>query len=237
MKINLRAWCLGAALALMGSTVIPARADQWNKETRLEINQPLEIPGKVLTPGTYIFKLADSQSDRNIVQVWSVDAGGRRKFVTTVFAVSDYDMETPDKTIIRLEERPSGSAQAIHSWFYPGENTGWQFVYPKSERFQLAADPAVAEPPAPVAAAPVLPDPPVETLVQEPPAEPTLVESAVVEEEAPVLIPGETSDPDNDLDSTLPETAGHSITELAAGIATLGLGLLTVLAGRRRAEA
>ena len=53
MKINLHAWCLGAALALMGSTVIPARADEWNKETRLEINQPLEIPGKILMPGTY----------------------------------------------------------------------------------------------------------------------------------------------------------------------------------------
>jgi hypothetical protein len=236
MKINLRAWCLGAALALMGSTVIPARADQWNKETRLEINEPLEIPGKVLTPGTYIFQLADNQSDRNIVQVWSVDAGGRRKFVTTFFAISDYDMETPDKTIIRLEERPSGSPQAIHSWFYPGENTGWQFVYPKSERFQLAADRAVAEPPAPVAAAPVLPDPPVETVVQEPPAEPTLVEPGVVEEEV-ALIPGETSGPDDDLASTLPETAGHSIAGLAAGIAALGFGLLIVFAGRRRAEA
>jgi hypothetical protein len=233
MKINLRAWCLGAALALMGSTVIPARADQWNKETRLEINGPLEIPGKVLTPGTYIFKLADNHGDRNIVQAWSVDAGGRRKFVTTFFAISAYDMETPDKTIIRLEERPSGSPQAIHSWFYPGENTGWQFVYPKSKSFQLAADRAVAEPPAPVAAAPVLPDPPVETVVPEP----TLVELTVIEEEVPVLIPSETSDPDNSLDSTLPETAGHSIAELAAGIATLGLGLLIVCAGRRRAEA
>jgi hypothetical protein len=236
MKINLRAWCLGAALALMGSTVIPARADEWNKETRLEINQPLEIPGKILVPGTYIFKLADSQTDRNIVQVWSVDADGRQKFVTTVLTISDYDIKTPDKTIIRLEERPSGSPQAVHSWFYPGDNTGWQFVYPKSESFQLAADRAFAEPPAPVAAAPVLPDPPVETVVEEPPAEPTLAEPAVVEEEV-VLIPGETSDPDDDLDSTLPETAGHSIAELAAGIATLGLGLLIVIAGRRRAEA
>src|ERR1700680_4715652 len=106
-------------------------------------------------------------------------------------AIPDYREETPGKTIIKFEERPSGSPQAIHSWFYPGENTGWQFVYPKSENFQLAADRAFAEPPAPVAAAPFLPAPPVETVVQEPPAEPTLVEPAVVEEEVPVLIPGE----------------------------------------------
>jgi len=120
MKRNLHAWCLGAALALMGSTVIPARADEWNKETRLEINQPLEIPGKILMPGTYIFTLADSQADRNIVQVWSVDADGRRKLVTTVLTISDYDINTPDKTIIRLKERPSGSPLAIHSWFLSG---------------------------------------------------------------------------------------------------------------------
>jgi len=157
---------------------------------------------------------------------------GRQKFATTVLTISAYDINTPDKTIIRLEERPSGSPQALHSWFYPGENAGWQFVYRKSKRFQIAAEGVVAEPPAPIAASPVLPDPPAETVLQESPVEP-----AVVEEEALVLVPYETGEPETDYDPTLPETAGHSMTELAAGVTTLGLGLLTVLAGRRRAEA
>jgi len=74
-------------------------------------------------------------------------------------------------------------------------------------------------------------------VVQEPPAEPALVEPAVVEEEALVLAPYETGEPETAYDPMLPETAGHSMTELAAGFTTLGLGLLTVFAGRRRAKA
>src|SRR6266567_4358790 len=108
MKIRLSTWWLGAALALTGSTIMPAMADQWNKETRLEAKEPLEIPGKVLAPGTYIFKLADSPSDRNIVEVFSEDANDKQKLVTTILAISAYRMETPEKPIIRLEERASG---------------------------------------------------------------------------------------------------------------------------------
>jgi len=31
---------------------------------------PVEIPGKALPAGTYVFKLLDSQGNRNIVQVF-----------------------------------------------------------------------------------------------------------------------------------------------------------------------
>ena len=46
--------------------------------------------------------------------------------------VPDYLGETPDKPVVHFEERPSGSPEAVHSWFYPGENTGWEFVYPNA---------------------------------------------------------------------------------------------------------
>ena len=32
-------------------------------------------------------------------------------------------------TFMLLRVRPTGSPEAIHSWYYPGDNTGWQFVY------------------------------------------------------------------------------------------------------------
>jgi hypothetical protein len=43
----------------------------------------------------------------------------------------DYMLQTPDKPMIHLEERRSGMPEAIESWYYPGDNTGWEFVYPK----------------------------------------------------------------------------------------------------------
>ena len=227
--MKLGAWWLGAALALIGSTITPAMADEWNKETRLEINEPLEIPGKVLTPGKYVFKLADSPSNRNIVEVFSEDANGKQTLVATILAASAYSMNTPDKTIIRLEERPSGSPPAIHEWFYPGDNFGWEFVYRKSEPEQVAAIQLPAEEPAP---APALPDPLAVETVASDPVEPEVVEETVIaEEEALIPVPDAAAEV-----ILLPETAGHSATELGAGVAMLGLGLMTVFVARRRAE-
>src|ERR1700726_2271011 len=160
MKITLNALLLGASMALTAAMVTPMMADEFNKETILEFSGPVEGPGKVLVAGKYVFKIADSESDRNIVQIFSEDAKGNQKLVTTTMAIPDDREETPGKTIIKFEERPSGSPEAIHSWFYPGDNTGWQFVYPKSERLQVASNQAPVQPPAPVpVVAPELEDP------------------------------------------------------------------------------
>src|SRR5713226_2732059 len=90
MNIRLKAMWLSASLALMGSMIAPAIADEWNKETELEFSAPVEVPGKVLPAGKYVFKLADSESDRNIVQIFSQDANGNQKLVTTIPAIPDY---------------------------------------------------------------------------------------------------------------------------------------------------
>jgi LPXTG-motif cell wall-anchored protein len=110
-------------------------ADEWNKATQLTFNEPIEVPGMVLAPGTYWFTLADSDSDRNIVEVWNSD---RTHLVTTILAVPDYRLQPTGKTVVHFEERPSDAPEAIHSWFYPGDNYGEEFVYPKSRATQLA---------------------------------------------------------------------------------------------------
>ena len=53
-----------------------ASAQPWNKKTTVTFSAPVEIPGvgaQVLPAGTYVFKLLDSLSDRNIVQVFNAD--------------------------------------------------------------------------------------------------------------------------------------------------------------------
>src|SRR5712692_9920798 len=64
----------GPRSALMAAMVTPMMADEFNKETKLEFSGPVEVPGKVLAAGKYVFKIADSESDRNIVQIFSEDA-------------------------------------------------------------------------------------------------------------------------------------------------------------------
>src|SRR5256885_3335871 len=40
------------------------RADNWNKVTKVTFNETVQVPGTVLQPGTYTFKLADRKSTR-----------------------------------------------------------------------------------------------------------------------------------------------------------------------------
>ncbi|HTA68434.1 MAG TPA: hypothetical protein VK776_09155 [Bryobacteraceae bacterium] len=60
-------------LAALGAVVPRATADEWDQKTVFTFSGPVEIPGQVLPAGTYVFKLADSPSNRNIVQIFSKD--------------------------------------------------------------------------------------------------------------------------------------------------------------------
>jgi hypothetical protein len=197
-------------------------ADEWNKKTEFEFSGPVEVPGKVLDAGKYVFQLLDTQ-DRNTVQIFSVDPQGNQRLVTTIIAVPDYAMEAPDKPIVHFEERRGDSPEAIHSWFYPGDNYGWEFVYPKSERLEPSSGSTAAVALAPVDAPAPTPLP----LVTDANTEPSLIaeETVTVTQEEQVVIP----DADNDGLQTLvlPETAGNGGIQLLAGIAMLGCGILT----------
>jgi hypothetical protein len=131
MKGRLNALFLGGFLVLSSFVTKPVMADESNKRTEVQFSAPVEIPGRVLMPGKYIFELAESQSDSNIVRVFSENSNGNESLVATISAIPDYALNTPDKAVIQLEERNAGAPEAIHSWFYPGDNTGWEFVYRK----------------------------------------------------------------------------------------------------------
>ena len=60
-------------LVFLGGMVPRATADEWNQKTTITFSGPVAIPGQVLQAGTYVFTLVESQSDRDIVQVFSKD--------------------------------------------------------------------------------------------------------------------------------------------------------------------
>lgn len=126
-----------------------AKADELDKQTVLTFNEPVEVPGQVLPAGTYVFKLADGDAERDVVQVFT---GDQKHILATIMAIPAYRSEPTDKTVVTLEERPAGSPEAIHSWFYPGDIDGLQFIYPKSEQ-HFSATPEPSAPAAPAAPA------------------------------------------------------------------------------------
>ena len=105
-----------------------AQASETDRLTHFMVNQSFEVPGKVLPEGTYVFKLADSQSNREIVQIFTED---EREIITTTLAVPAYRPEPTGDSVITFEERPSGSPEAVKRWFYPGDNNGVEFMYRK----------------------------------------------------------------------------------------------------------
>jgi len=124
------------AAGLGALAILPlAKADSWNQKTVLTLSSPLEIPGQTLAPGTYVFKLANSQTSRHIVQVFNKD---ENKVLATFLAIPAHRQQAAEQTIIRYHERPAGSPQAIQAWFYPGKTTGHEFVYLKDEAIALA---------------------------------------------------------------------------------------------------
>jgi hypothetical protein len=134
---------LGLALGLVmvallcGVNAPSAHADEWNQETILNFSQPVAIPGQVLPAGTYRFILADSVSNRQIVQIFSSDWS---KLYATLFTVASERQEPTGETAIRFAERPSDQPEAITTWFYPGEITGHEFIYWGKEASELATD-------------------------------------------------------------------------------------------------
>jgi hypothetical protein len=121
----------------------------WNKRTKVTFSGPVEIPGvgaQVLPAGTYYFRLLDSLSDRHIVQIFNE----REDHVySTILAIPNYRLQATSKTVMTFRERAAGEPQAIRAWFYPGDNFGQEFVYPKIraiELAQLTGEPVLAMP-------------------------------------------------------------------------------------------
>ncbi|HEY3739368.1 MAG TPA: hypothetical protein VGL53_05970 [Bryobacteraceae bacterium] len=218
-RANLRiAFASLCGIVLVGGLgVFQAKADQWDKKTVLTIHEPIQVRETVLEPGTYVFKLLNSASDRHVVQIFNAD---QTHIINTILAIPNYRLEPTGNSRFGFYETPPGYAKALRSWYYPGDNFGQEFPYPKhltaietasvtQTQMQTAPEPQPApqasEQAAP-APAPAPAPPPQETASAAPPpaAEPAPAEPAPEAAPAPAPEP-QTPAP---AQSTLPKTAG-----------------------------
>lgn len=162
---------LGLGLALVGSQ---AKADQWDKRTIFTINEPIQIRDTYLEPGTYVLKLADSNSDRHIVYIYN---DRETHLINTIMAVPNYRIQPTGNSQFTFWETPQGSVRAMRAWFYPGDDYGQEFPYPSHLRQIASYTPPAAPVPAPPAAAPAP-----EAVNQEPPAPQTAPQQTAPQE-------------------------------------------------------
>jgi len=213
---------------LLGSSFVPrAKADDWDKMTIVTIHEPIIAGNKVLEPGTYVWKLLDSTSDRHIVQIFDKD---QRHIEETILAIPDYRLQPTGNTRFTFWETPNGVPKAVRAWFFPGDNFGQEFAYPKKLITQLASAvpvPAVYHPepvavpePAPQPAAEPAPQPSPEP---QPAAEPAPVPTPAPEPQAAPVQPAPAAP------ASLPRTASNSPLFALLGLASLSAaGLLSL---------
>ena len=100
-----------ASAGLLALAMLPqAKADEWNQKTIFTFSGPVEIPGRVLPAGTYVFKLADSLADRNVVEVFNKH---ENHLYGIFLAIPDYHLQPAGKPIITFEERAAGAPEAV----------------------------------------------------------------------------------------------------------------------------
>lgn len=203
-----------------------AKADPLNQKTIVTFSGPVQVPGvgqHLLPAGTYVFKLMDSASNRNIVQIWNE----REDHVyTTILAIPNYRMTAAGETVITFHERPAGSPEALKAWFYPGREWGQEFVYDREEAIKLAQE--VNEPVLATSVAQA--EAPVEALSTEPveAVAPTgeTMDLAQVVGDPPMAAPEPAAaEAPVEVAQTLPQTASDLPLIGLAGLLMLGSGL------------
>jgi hypothetical protein len=132
----MRTWtiaCCAAVLAVGLSTA--AHADEWNKLTYLTFSGPVNMPGITLPAGTYRFELMDPDTSRRVIRV--SDKDGTKNY-GIFLSIPDQKLEPSNNPVVMFREMPAGTPQAIQAWFYPGETTGYEFVYPHDQALKIA---------------------------------------------------------------------------------------------------
>lgn len=127
-----------AAAMMVTLSPAPAHAQGQPLDARTEFtfNQPVELPGVTLPPGSYIFRFVDGTTGRKVMQVQAKDASNK---TYGMFLTINAERPRPsDDAELRFLETPAGQPAAVKTWWYPGNTIGREFIYPKAQARRLA---------------------------------------------------------------------------------------------------
>jgi hypothetical protein len=121
-----------AVLAVPGTSHAQVRGD---KAVYFTFSAPVALPQTTLPAGRYLFRLADSLVNRTIVQIYSADGSKLHAMLMTIPAQRPQVADDPE---VRFLETAANQPPAIGTYWYGGEKTGWEFIYPRAQARALA---------------------------------------------------------------------------------------------------
>ncbi|MGD1073478.1 MAG: hypothetical protein ABSB15_25485 [Bryobacteraceae bacterium] len=126
IRVSTLAATLGVAL-LAAAAVPQLSAGEFDNKTIVSFGSAVEISGQVLPAATYVFRtLSDN---RDLVQVVNLE----ENHVYGMFSAIPIENSTlPGKARFELFESNGSTPEAVHAWFYPGLNYGWEFPASKT---------------------------------------------------------------------------------------------------------
>ncbi len=112
-----------------------AEAQTANYRTYFTFSAPVTLPGQTLPAGKYIFRLADPDGSRKVINVLSGD--GRRS-LAMLHSIPNQATKPPKDAEIRFMETDAQVPPPIKTWWYAGKAIGYEFIYPREQAVQLA---------------------------------------------------------------------------------------------------
>jgi hypothetical protein len=111
-----------------------ADAFTFDKRTYFTFSQSVALPGVTLPAGTYMFRLADPDTSRRVIQV--SDKEGTQSYAL-LLTMPAHRVDAAKDSEIRFLETPVGAPRAVDAWWYVGDSTGYQFMYSKQQLADL----------------------------------------------------------------------------------------------------
>ena len=97
------------------------------RTTYLTFDRSVQIPGVVLPAGTYIFEVANHESDGDLVRVLSRD---RSRVYLMAFTRFTYRASSRDlSSTITFGESSAGNPPSVKAWYPQDETRGREFMY------------------------------------------------------------------------------------------------------------
>jgi len=93
----------------------------------LNVTEPIEVPGKVLEPGTYLVRVIRTQGRRDVVEVLSPDL--QRIYATVLTLMVDNGKPATENQFVFIPTGERQTPRALRTWTFIGSQYGHEFIY------------------------------------------------------------------------------------------------------------
>jgi hypothetical protein len=114
------------AIGVMSNAFSPSlKAAEYDEKTIFTTSQTVAVQGTILPAGQYVLKLLDPASTRQVIAIFNSD---QTRLVATVLAIRAYRLDATGTSDFSFYDSSAGQPPALHTWFYPGYLSGYEFL-------------------------------------------------------------------------------------------------------------